>query len=1159
MQISDSRLVLSPSDLNNFLECEHLTWLDLQLARGRILLDSSKSEMAELLAGKGEDHERGTVQGLAERGVEVLSLAELAVRDPRSAAAATRDAMKRGVPVIHQATFYDEGWVGLADFVERVEEPSQLGSWSYEVADAKLAKRAKPHFLLQLCFYSDWVAALQGKLPRRMHLLLGSKQRESYRYAEFAAYYRVLRRRLASAVAGEGRKIYPLSVPHCDICRWSDRCRDQWKADDHLSLVANIRNVQIERLEAGGIATLAALAGTREQSVRRMAPVTFRTLRQQAILQLRQRETGRPDYELLAPEPGRGFALLPPPSPGDVFFDMEGDPYLEGGLEYLFGAAFLDGDRVTYRPWWGHDAAEEKRCFEEFMDFVAERRSREPNLHVYHYAHYELSALRRLAGHYATREHLLDDFLRTHVFVDLYQVLRQSLRLSLSDYSLKSVEVFLGTEREGPVTEAGESILGYEQWLQSGDSARLEEIERYNEQDCRSTRTLRDWLLERAGEARAKFGELPPRLEEPPRLPTEERLQEMAQVAALTASLTSEIPGDARSRSDGPSARQLMAHLLEYHHREERPQWWAIFDLCGKHPDELMDEPGAIAGLTPRPNVPPEADKRSWIYTLDFPAQETKVKKGGVLDPETIGSAGEIVELDLAHRRLRLRRGPTLNNAPIPRALIQNPVYQTDAQRAALRRLAAAVVEQGCDAGGPFAAARGVLSRSHPRVRGVTSGQDLHGDVVDHGTVWKLVSGLDESHLFIQGPPGSGKTCLGARSIVLLLAQGKRVGVTANSHKAINNLLREIEEVASADSVRFRGLKKTGGEDTAFESHHSLIENSEDNKAARDPRYQLVAATSWLFSRPEFEGAFDVLFYDEAGQISLADALASATSARNLVFLGDPQQLPHVTQADHPEGSGASVLEHLLGDRQTVPPDRGLFLGRTWRLHPDVCAFVSELSYEGRLQPQDGCRRQRLETRVPEMGELGELVEAGLRYLPVRHRGNSQQSEEEALAVGRAIEALLGSAYTDRDGKPGKLGLADILVVAPYNMQVAKLIETLPAGARVGTVDKFQGQQAPVVFYSMASSSGADIPRGLEFLMSRNRLNVAISRAQCLAVLVASPELLHVRCQSIDQMRLVNALCRFVEMAGDAANPGAEVREPLAATAVPEAVAPGAA
>ncbi|MGH2992230.1 MAG: DEAD/DEAH box helicase, partial [Solirubrobacterales bacterium] len=349
--------------------------------------------------------------------------------------------------------------------------------------------------------------------------------------------------------------------------------------------------------------------------------------------------------------------------------------------------------------------------------------------------------------------------------------------------------------------------------------------------------------------------------------------------------------------------------------------------------------------------------------------------------------------------------------------------------------------------------------------------------------------------------------------------------ITSNSHKAIHELLKKVEEVADEVGAEFRGLKKCSGDNPESVFEGSRIGSVDDNAALTNPDVQLAAGTAWHHCRPEVDGTLDYLFIDEAGQVSLADALALSTAARSVVLLGDPQQLPQVTQAAHPEGTSLSVLEHLLGERQTIRADRGVFLERTWRMHPEVCGFVSELMYDGRLHSAEGCERQRV---IAD----GELSGTGLRWMPVEHSGHSQESPEEAERVADVVEPLLdGARYVDSDGAEHPLSPKDILVITPYNAQVRCLEQRLPDGVRVGTVDKIQGQEAQAVLFSMATSSGDDLPRNLGFLFSRNRLNVAISRARCLAAIVASPRLLDVSCGSIEEIRLVNALCRLVEVA----------------------------
>jgi uncharacterized protein len=397
----------------------------------------------------------------------------------------------------------------------------------------------------------------------------------------------------------------------------------------------------------------------------------------------------------------------------------------------------------------------------------------------------------------------------------------------------------------------------------------------------------------------------------------------------------------------------------------------------------------------------------------------------------------------------------------------------------------------------------------------------------DLAAMQALALGLDASYLLLQGPPGTGKTWTGARIVVHLLAHGRRVGIAAQSHKAIHNLLAEIEKVARATGLRFKGLKKASAGNPESEYHGEFIQSDPDNDRFEKagPDVQLLAGTAWLFSRPGLDGRLDDLVIDEAGQVSLADALAMGTAARNLILLGDPLQLAQVSQGIHPTGTGASVLEHLLGDAPTIPEDRGVFLERSFRMHPAVSAFISEIVYAGRLHSDDSAAR-----RTTSFG-------TGIRFAPVEHEGNRSHSDEEVVRVATMIAGMRGGIFTDADRATRPLRDDDFMVVAPYNAQVLRLRAGLPTGVRVGTVDKFQGQEAPIVFFSMATSSGEDVPRSLSFLFSRNRLNVAISRAQCLAVLVCSPRLLEARCQSIEEMQLVNALCRLVEFAADTEPP----------------------
>jgi predicted RecB family nuclease len=1034
---------LSPSLLNSFLECEHLVALELAAARGDVARPAVENAQAELIRRKGEEHEAAYLSSLRADGKNVV--------EPTDAADAARLIREATADVIYQPEFEDSaGWRGRADFLELQPDGT------YEVVDTKLARHAKPYYILQLCFYSEQVACIQGRAPREMHVVLGSGERASFRPDEFGAYYRRVRHRLEEFVA-DPPPTEPWPVQHCDICDFRALCEAYWEETDSLSRVYGMRRNIRPALAELGITTLAGLARAGR------LPDRFEKLRDQAALQLGARETGEDKVVLLEPEPELGFALLPEPSPGDLFFDFEGNPFWdsEGGLEYLWGILDVDDN---FTPLHAHDHHTERVAFERFVDLVHERLERFPDLHVYHYAAYEITALRRLMGRYGTRENELDDLLRRGVFVDLLKVVRNGLRSSRRGLGLKEMETFLDFARAAEVKDGGTSIIVFEQWMQTRDPVLLAQLDAYNREDCIATRLLRDWLLARRDEAIATFGPFPePEPKEPRELPPRKVLR-----AALRAQLLD-------------AGEELAGNLLDYHDRERKPVWWAFFDRLELSPDELVEDAESIGRLELTGG--PEPVAKSHAYAFTFPPQEHKLGAGqNVVDPETGNNAGEILALDREARTLSLRRGPSLEDVPLPDALIPKSVYGTNDQEDALERIGRSLLARDRR----FPAAESILRR------------EPFGRDVQHEDLTQLVLSLDDRHLVIQGPPGSGKTWTIGQLIPALVAAGKRVGVASQSHKAIHNVLDAID-------APYVGKKKASGGNPESYYAGENVENVTDNADVVD--CDVAAGTAWLFSDPDHERTLDYLFVDEAGQVSLADALAMATCARNVILVGDPQQLAQVLQGSHPPGSGASVLTHLLGEADTIPPDRGVFLERTFRLHPDVCAYISAEFYDGRLLPD------------PSTAERTTAFGTGLRYVEVAHEGNRQDSTEEVAAVRAEVQELL------------EAGVRDVMVVAPYNAQVNALREALPENVRVGTVDKFQGQEADVVLYSMASSSGEDVPRGLEFLLSRNRLNVAISRARCLAYLVASPRLLEVNCRTIPQMRLANALCRFVELA----------------------------
>jgi len=474
-----------------------------------------------------------------------------------------------------------------------------------------------------------------------------------------------------------------------------------------------------------------------------------------------------------------------------------------------------------------------------------------------------------------------------------------------------------------------------------------------------------------------------------------------------------------------------------------------------------------------------------------------------------------------------------------PSSVFAHKVVGTAVMAESLLRLAEPIAAHGLEGDGVNPAARDLLLRRPPRIAGHDGTPLARPNENGLDAARRLAAGLVEGTLAIQGPPGSGKTYTGARMIADLVRAGKRIGVCANSHKVIENLLEEVVEAAAELGIGARAMRKVS-ETSAPEERHPKIAEAETNEEARSAlasrQVRVLGGTAWLWSRPEFAGSVDVLFVDEAGQLSLATTLAITPAAPALVLLGDPRQLDQPILGSHPPGTAVSALEHVLGEAATIPPDRGLFLEETWRLPPAICAFTSELFYERRLEPHAGLERQAV------LGD-GPFAGAGLWFAPVAHDANQSASREEVAAIAALVRSLLDgrTRWRDRHGVEAPLGPEDVLVVAPYNAQVADLAAHLPAGVRAGTVDRFQGQEAPVVIYSMTTSTAEDAPRGMEFLYDPNRFNVATSRAKCACIVVGSPRLFSPDCQTPRQIRLANAFCRYLEMAREVRPPAGEV------------------
>ena len=1107
-------IIYSASDLASAARCEYalLREFDARLGWGQRV--TVTDELLERTASLGDEHEQRRLDQLRDEhgGVAVIGRPfPFTVANVTAAAAATRRAIDRDAPVIYQAAMFDGRFVGFADFLVRRDG-------TYQVSDTKLARSAKVTALLQIAAYADTLSQSGIAVHPEAELVLGNGVAVNYRVDELVPVYREQRARLQRLLDNHYAARSPV--------RWEDEqvracfrcpvCEEQVRATDDLLLVAGMRVSQRARLLDAGISTVAELA----RHVGPVANVSARSLSAlvaQAALQIRERDTGAAQFEVADPQP---LTLLPNPDEGDLFFDFEGDPLwtadgVDWGLEYLFGV--LEGGKAgTFHPLWAHDRSDERKALTDFLALVAKRRKRFPNMHIYHYAAYEKTALLRLAGRHGAGEDEVDDLLRSGTLVDLYPIVRKSIRTGSESLSLKALEpLYMGSQlRTGEVTTATDSITQYARYSElrgngqlDAAAAVLEEIEDYNRYDCRSTRELRDWLLMRAFESGVTpLGAQPVSYG-----------GSIEEADALAAALE-KFSGVAASpdRTPEQTAVALVSAARGYHRREDKPFWWAHFDRLNYPVDEWSDETDVFMVDQAKVSVdwhkPPRAQKLQRRLQLTGELARGTLSPGadvyalydppapsGLADNPDRRAAGRATVMEVNDPSVPTEvvvcertpaDGSTFNQIPL--ALTPGAPIGTKPLREAIE--AAAVDVAAALPQLPRTAVADILLRRRPRIR---SGADLprSGDVVDDIT--SALLDLDSSYVAVHGPPGTGKTYTAARVITRLVADhGWRVGVVAQSHAVVENLLDCAIE-AGIDPLRV-AKKKSERHNTRWQqiSEHGYAEFISGTPGC------VIGGTAWDFANPGrvAPGTLDLLVIDEAGQFCLANTIAVAASAANLLLLGDPQQLPQVSQGTHPEPVDGSALGWLVEDHRTLPAERGYFLDRTHRMHPAVCAAVSALAYEGRLQPySEVTAARRLDGYPP-----------GVRVVRVRHEGNSTESLEEADAIVELIHSLVGRDWTTVDGTRA-LVPTDVLVLAPYNAQVVLLRRHLAdAGlgdVRVGTVDKFQGAEAPVAIVSMTASSVDDIPRGIPFLLNRNRLNVAISRAQYAAVIVRADAL----------------------------------------------------
>ena len=1129
MKIKNNKFFVSPSDLNNFVACKYTVLNEIKYHNKEIRKSPDRAN-DKLWKEMGVEHEKRHYKILKEKYKKSITIkSDLNEKDRFDE---TVRAIQKGYDLIYHAYLIDDNLRGEADFLIKCDTKSDLGDYSYEVYDTKITRNLKPRHITQITAYSDMLGKIQKVLPEKMYLIDGSDEYHSFKTIEYIDLFNHSKKEFIKFLSNISKeKIYPEKCSYCNLCDWKDECDKTWENDNYINLVAGSNKSQIEKLKKNKIRTVEQLSKTKLTAIDlKINAESFKKIQLQAQLQEEKRNTGEDKIVILDSDFGKGFYKLPKPDDGDVFFDIEGYPRMDRPFEYLHGLYYKDKGKLKFKDLWAknYNKESEKNIFIELINFLEKRFVEYPNAHIYHYASYEKRAIRELATSYSSEfpkgDIVNDDLLRKEKYVDLFSIVSQSIRTSERDLSLKSIEKFYNFKRKADIVKADDSVIKYDNWIATKNEKYKQDIINYNEEDCISTYLLREFLVKNKPENIdwfVKQEEITKEGEEPNKY--RRKASNKLSREEVEVDLNNRL--EKKKNKTNKKFVENLKNFIGFHWKSNKPEFWEVFDRAEKTHLELEDDTECIANCVLIDDKP-KVTEDGFIYSYRFNDQNYKQKEGkSAFDAHQIKGLGtihsieenfpdkNIVKILVSKRRKNIEMPSllTLGNTMPPQ------VHQHD--QALNKFLEDYILNNGEN----YKSIMDMLERKEPDIKNIKSGSILieeNKDLITQSI--EIVKNLNNSYLTIQGPPGTGKTYTSAKIIIELMKAGKKVGVTSNSHEAIKTLLIAIEQQAVDQNYEFSGMRKSKSSD---KHDWKFIRNVTTGKPLNMDSYSLFAGTSWFFVDPRMNKTLDYLFIDEAGQVALGTTIANATSADNLVLIGDQMQLSQPMRAKHEGYARMSSLDFILEDDDTISTDKGVFLNVTRRLNKKICNYISTSFYDSRLTSDPIT-----ETRSVNL-KLDPIKDEGLFYVPIDHNGCSQRSDEEADLVEKVFNKIVNKEYKS-ENITGKISAKDIMVVAPYNAQANNIRERLKKkfkdDVRVGTIDLFQGQEAKVVLISMTTSDVESLPRHKDFFFSRNRLNVAISRAECVAIIIFNENLLLASASSIKEMKLINSFCKLL-------------------------------
>ena len=1106
----------SPTDLMRFFISPYESWATRYSSEvnSTIFIKDPENEFLSMAKKKGDDHEYKILKRYQDEKLSIKMIPDSGPREERLDA--TKQAMLDGLDIIYQGSLENEFFFGKTDFLVKTHGDSNLGNYRYEILDAKLARRAKAEHIIQLSCYRELLENIQGKVSDNASLIYGDGELERFNLDNYDSFYKALREKFFNFHASFNPDDIPDPASYDEWGIYSEYAKNIIQQTNNLSSIAGIRKSQIKKLKEANINSCEELINSEISKETKINPKVLDRLKLQAKHQLKSKKNSKLSFEVL-PHSARGLGLkgLPEKSLNDIYFDLESNTFtIPMTLHYLWGFAHEKNSHKKFDCLWAHTQEDMKEVFESFVDMLMDKFSEDPKMHVFHYGAFEVTTLKTLAGYFSSKSDEIDHLLRNNVFIDLFKLVKQSFCIGSAGYGLKDIEPIFRNERTEEVTGGAESMIQYELWSANNDETKdetdselLKNIWEYNREDCFSLIDLVDWM--RSEQIKNGFAY--------------ENLYE-EEKSSVVEFITQEINSKYSAKGKQPYL-QLLLDLCLYHRREAKPSWWRYFDMLASEDDELEIELDCLANAIYTGKKFKE--KKSMVYEYKFNnLQESKIKEADrvrIKSDPTINC--EVFSMDLDAGKFELKSTSDLPNElslilfkHVSAKIIENSIesitnryYQKEYIKPCLKTF--------------FDKKRPTLVNDSEQKNNLTKWGE---NILESSK--KVISAMKDSTLCLQGPPGSGKTYVCARVIADLIKKGKKIGIASNSHKAINNVIEELILVMDDQKIdgNIAKVDRTSEEEKLYKNKRITIFKSIETVHLNE-NLAVVGGTAWAFSNQAIQDELDYLFVDEAGQVSVANLVGMSQSTSNIVLIGDQMQLAQPSQGIHPGDSGTSCLSYFLGDKPTIPNDIGILLSGTHRLHPNICEFISREVYEGRLVSEGDAPLRKL--KLPKDHNLISK-ESGIMHIPASHVANSQASIEEIEIISNLIEELLiCEKFDPKKNSFTKLSKKDILVVAPYNHQVRSLKGKFNSQIEVGTVDKFQGREAEVVIVSMTSSDIFEAPRGVEFLMEKNRLNVAITRAKTLAIIVGSEGLHQPVSKTVRDMELQNFYISLINYA----------------------------